>query len=106
MKVAEFKSLLLGLALALVARLSAAELPHAVTRPIDFVADVQPILSSRCYECHGEKKQKAELRWDVKGSALGTGEHGVRIVPGKSADSLMIQLVAGMKGADMRMPAK
>jgi hypothetical protein len=106
MKVADFKSFLLGIALALVARMNAAELPPAATRPIDFIADVQPILSSRCYECHGEKKQKAELRWDVKNSALGAGEHGVRIVPGKSAESLMIQLVAGMKGADSRMPAK
>jgi len=104
MKFAEFKCFALFLALACSVR--AAELPPAATRPIDFVKDVQPIFSSRCYECHGEKKQKAELRWDVKSSALGTGEHGARIVPGKSAESLMIQLIAGMKGADSRMPAK
>ena len=85
---------------------SAAELPPAVNRPVDFVKDVQPILSSRCYECHGEKKQKAELRWDVKNVALKGGEHGVPLVPGKSAESLMIQMVAGLKGADSRMPAK
>ncbi len=82
------------------------QLPPAAKRKIDFVKDVQPILSSRCYECHGEKKQKADLRWDVKSVALKGGEHGAVIVPGKSAQSVMIQLVAGLKGADQRMPAK
>ncbi len=85
---------------------TAAELPSPASRPIDFARDVQPILSSRCYECHGDKKQKADLRWDVKSSALKGGEHGTPIVPGKSADSLLIQMVAGLKGPDMRMPAK
>ncbi len=82
------------------------QLPPAASRKVDFVKDVQPILSSRCYECHGEKKQKAELRWDVKSVALKDGDHGPRIIPGKGAESLMIQLVAGLKGADSRMPAK
>lgn len=83
-----------------------APLPAPASRPIDFVKDVQPILASRCYECHGEKKQKAELRWDVKSIALKGGDHGAPITPGKSAESLLIQLVAGLKGANMRMPAK
>ncbi|HWN93808.1 MAG TPA: PSD1 and planctomycete cytochrome C domain-containing protein, partial [Methylomirabilota bacterium] len=84
----------------------AAELPPAVNRPVDFVRDVQPILSSRCYECHGEKKQKAELRWDVKSVALKGGEQGAPLAPGKSADSLIIQMVAGLKGEESRMPPK
>src|SRR5215218_455757 len=75
---------------AFVFQLRAAELPPAATRPIDFVKDVQPILSARCYECHSAKKQKADLRWDVKSVATKGGEHGAAIVPGKSAESLMI----------------
>ncbi|HEY0550523.1 MAG TPA: c-type cytochrome domain-containing protein, partial [Verrucomicrobiae bacterium] len=98
--------LLLPFLCTLAAALRAAELPPPAARPIDFVKDVQPLLAKNCYECHGEKKQKAELRWDVKGAAIKGGEHGPAIVPGKSAESLMIQLVAGLKGADMRMPAK
>lgn len=85
--------------------LAAAQLPPAATRPIDFKKDVQPILSGRCYDCHGPKKQQAELRWDAKSSALRTGDNPI-IVPGKSAESLMIQLVAGLKGEDSIMPAK
>jgi hypothetical protein len=91
---------------ALVSHVRAANLPPAATRPIDFVKDVQPILSARCYECHGPKKQKADLRWDAKSVAMKGGEHGPTIIPGKSAESLMIQLVAGMKGDESRMPAK
>jgi hypothetical protein len=83
----------------------AAELPPAAKRKVDFVKDVQPILESRCYECHSAQKQKAELRWDVKKLALKGGESGPAIVPGKSAESLMIQLVSGMK-PDAVMPQK
>ncbi len=94
---------LLGL---LATTLPAAELPPPAARPIDFVKDVQPLLAQRCYECHGEKKQKGELRWDVKSAALKGGDQGPVILPGKSAESLMIQMVAGLKGADLLMPAK
>jgi hypothetical protein len=106
MKFAAFHSLALGAALAMPPGSLAAELPPAATRPIDFVKDVQPILSSRCYECHGETKQRADLRWDARSAAFKGGEHGAPIVPGKSADSLVIQMVAGLKGEDLRMPAK
>jgi hypothetical protein len=86
--------------------LHAAELPPPAARTVDFVKDVQPLLAQRCYECHGEKKQKGELRWDVKSVAFKGGDHGAPIVAGKSAESLVIQMVAGQKGADMLMPAK
>jgi hypothetical protein len=100
----EFKSFALLCIFA--SALGAAELPPPVPRPVDFVKDVQPILSQRCYECHGAKKQSGELRWDAKSAALKGGEHGAPIVPGKSAESLVIQMVSGQKGADMLMPAK
>ncbi len=85
---------------------AAAPLPPPADRKIDFVKDVQPILSSRCYECHGEKKQKGELRWDVKSAALKGGSSGPALGAGKSAESLMVQMIAGLKGLDSRMPAK
>ena len=84
---------------------SAAELPAPAKRKVDFVKDIQPILESRCYECHGARKQKAELRWDVKKLALKGGESGPAIVPGKSAESRMIQLVSGIN-PDLVMPEK
>ncbi|MEO7297757.1 MAG: PSD1 and planctomycete cytochrome C domain-containing protein [Verrucomicrobiota bacterium] len=81
------------------------KLPPAATRPVDFVKDIQPIFQNHCYECHGEKKQEASLRWDQKSSALKGGESGLAIVPGKSAESLMIQAVAHVRD-DLKMPKK
>lgn len=37
---------------------------------IDFDKQVQPILEKRCFKCHGEKKQKGDLRLDLLPSNL------------------------------------
>ncbi len=80
-------------------------LPPSVSRPVDFVSDVQPILSARCYGCHGPRKQESELRFDSRESAMQGGESGPAIIAGKSADSLLIHLVAGAINGK-RMPKK
>jgi cytochrome c553 len=82
-----------------------ANLPAAAARPVDFVRDVQPIFAKSCYGCHGEQKQKSGLRLDVKGIALKGGEDGPVIVPGRGAQSLLVQLVAGLD-PDRVMPPK
>src|SRR5687767_6273467 len=84
---------------------SGAELPPAVTRAVDFVKDVQPIFSANCYGCHGPKRSEASFRLDVKEIALKGGDLGPAIVPGKSAESLLVQAVAGAK-PDLVMPRK
>jgi cytochrome c553 len=76
-----------------------------LSRPIDFVRDVQPIFAGSCYGCHGTQKQKAGLRLDVKGVALQGGDDGPVIVPGKGADSLLVRLVAGLD-RDRVMPPR
>jgi hypothetical protein len=56
---------------------------------LDFVRNVQPVLSEKCYHCHGpdEAARKAKLRLDVRDEALKERE-GVRaIVPGKLEES-------------------
>src|SRR4051794_3502440 len=72
---------------------------------VDFVRDVKPIFVSACYSCHGAQKQKGELRLDVRLLAMKGGESGRVILPGKSAESLLIKLVRG-EDADRVMPAK
>ncbi len=72
---------------------------------IDFSRDIQPILSSRCYTCHGPEKQKSGLRLDLKESALAGGESGVVIVAGDPDNSLLITLVSGLD-SDRRMPSQ
>ena len=73
-------------------------------RPVDFLEDIQPVLSKNCYECHGPEKQKGGLRLDDKSSALKGGDSGPLLVAGKSADSLLIQAVLGSKPDRERMP--
>ena len=45
----------------------------------DFAKDVQPILESSCYACHGEKLQMGGLRLDAKKLALAGGKATVDI---------------------------
>ena len=62
----------------------------ALSAPVDFTREVQPILSEHCFHCHGsdEKSRKGELRLDVREAALKGGEgDGPAISPGKPADS-------------------
>jgi mono/diheme cytochrome c family protein len=84
----------------------ASKLPPASSRKTDFAKDIQPIFADRCYECHGPKKQEHSLRLDQKASALKGGDSGLAIVPGKSADSLLIHAVAGARDDLKRMPKK
>ncbi len=87
--------LLLAVALGPASRLNAAD--------VSFARDVLPILSDHCFACHGPdaKARKAELRLDVKESALRT-EDPV-IVPGKSGDSELVRRVSSTD-PDEQMP--
>jgi mono/diheme cytochrome c family protein len=82
-----------------------AKLPPVAERKIGFVKDVQPIFSDHCHQCHGEKRQEAAFRLDDKATVLAGGELGVALVPGKSAESLLIHFVAGLR-PEGRMPKK
>ncbi|MHA3774669.1 PSD1 and planctomycete cytochrome C domain-containing protein [Verrucomicrobiota bacterium sgz303538] len=85
--------------------ISAASLPPPTERTVDFVKDIQPIFQGACYDCHGPKKQEAGFRLDHKPTALKGGELGPAITPGKSADSLLVHFVAGLRDEGV-MPKK
>ncbi len=79
------------------------KLPPAANKDVDFVRDVRPIFQRACFRCHGPDKQKSEFRLDVRQSALTGGEsYAPNIVPGKSADSPLVKMVAGI--GDVTMP--
>jgi mono/diheme cytochrome c family protein len=82
-----------------------AKLPPPAARKVDFVADVQPIFRDRCYECHGSHRQEAGFRLDHKPTVLAGGELGRALEPGKSAESLLIHFVAGLRPEGV-MPKK
>ncbi len=71
----------------------------------DFEKEIRPLLQKHCTECHGEKKQKGELRLDAKTFAFKGGHDGPAIVPGKADASPLFQRITSSDD-DERMPPK
>ena len=70
-----------------------------------FESKVRPLLAERCYECHGEKKQKGGLRLDSKSGWQKGGDTGPALLPGKPEESLIIKAVR-RHDPDLQMPPK
>jgi cytochrome c553 len=67
-----------------------------------FESKIRPLLADQCFKCHGEKKQKGELRLDSRESILTGGDQGPAIVSGKPTESLLIKAVR--QTGDLKMP--
>lgn len=90
------------------ARLDAAEappLPPAANRPVDFARDIKPMLESGCIKCHAHGQRKGGFQVDSRELFLKGGESGPAALAGRSAESLVVKLVAG-QDPDRVMPAK
>src|SRR5262245_47923749 len=72
-------------------------------RRVDFRRDIEPILRSNCYQCHGAKKASGQLRLDNKEFAMKGGISGAGIIPGNSVDSRLMKRILG-EGDEARMP--
>ena len=70
---------------------------------VDYPRDIKPLLAQKCGACHGALKQESGLRLDAGVMIRKGSEEGPVIVPGSSADSLLIQKVI-TKDSDERMP--
>ena len=79
-------------------------LPAATQRTVDFAADIQPLLRKNCFSCHGPEHQEGGLRLDQKKRALEGGDSGAEIVAGKSAESRLVRMIAGIDEEFGRMP--
>src|SRR5689334_337972 len=80
--------------------------PGKGTPAVDFDRDIRPILSDKCFACHGpdEKERKVKLRFDRKDDAFGPLKSGgFAIVPGQPDKSEMIARVT-TKDEDDKMP--
>lgn len=83
---------------------SVKELPPAAKRTVEFIADIEPLLKKNCHSCHGSEHQEGGLRLDAKSRALAGGDLGKEIVPGKSGESRLIRVVAGVDDEIGAMP--
>jgi len=71
-----------------------------------FNSDVAALLTEHCVKCHGgEKGTKGALDLTTRDLALKGGDTGPAIVPGKSADSLLVQSIRH-EDKDLQMPKK
>jgi hypothetical protein len=77
------------------------------SEPIRFGRDVRPILSDRCYLCHGPDRanQQAGLRLDSFDAATAKRKDGAAIVPFRPDQSLLVQrIIATSPGKVMPPP--
>jgi len=79
-----------------------AELP--AQQPV-FNRDIRPLLSDNCFQCHGPDaaKRQGGLRLDLSEAAYQGGESGPAIVPGKPAESLLVERIYSTD-PDLQMP--
>src|SRR5262245_50853529 len=92
----------LGLLLSAMLMQSAPQSPLPAT--IEFNRDIRPILSDKCFQCHGPGTQQATLRFDLEEGAKHALSGGrFAIVPGDPANSQMIKRITATDPA-IRMP--
>jgi mono/diheme cytochrome c family protein len=82
-----------------------ARLPSPAAKKVEFSSDIKPILESACVKCHGRGKAKGGFRLDTRRTFLEAADSGPAVLVGKSAESYLIELVAGVD-PDNVMPRK
>ena len=82
----------------------AAGMPAEQNAP-DFVSQVKPIFEKNCYSCHSGTAPKSQLRLDAPAGILRGGLGGQLVVPGKAADSRLVDRIEGL-GGEQRMPLR
>src|SRR5438128_9289271 len=81
---------------------------QSATDPVDFSSQIRPVISSKCFSCHGpdESSRKATLRLDLREGAL-KDHKGVRaIVPGDLENSELVRRITTTDPDDVMPPPK
>jgi hypothetical protein len=71
--------------------------------PVSFAQDIRPILSDKCFACHGpdENAREADLRLVVRDEAVATGA----LIPGDADESELLRRIVS-DDEDLRMPPR
>ena len=79
--------------------------PAAAAKAVVYKDVIAPILAAKCEACHGAEKSKGKLRLHTFADIRkGGGEGEVNVVPGKSAESLLIERILLPADDDEHMP--
>lgn len=81
------------------------QLPLPAVHAVNFSQEIKPILDASCNQCHGRGRAKGGFQIDSRETLLKGGDSGPVFVPGKSAESLLVELVMGFD-PDSVMPKK
>ena len=84
---------------------AAPKLPPPADRTVDFHRDIVPILRGSCLKCHSGEQAKGSLRMETRELLLKGGESSAVVVSGKSGESELVRLVAGLE-KERVMPAQ
>ena len=79
---------------------------HAADKPVSFSADIRSIFETSCWKCHGGAVQLSKLDLRTRDAALKGGQRGAAIVPGKSSESRLYRVVAGLEKPSMPLDGK
>jgi hypothetical protein len=82
--------------------------PTLILAGVDFNRDVRPILSDKCFACHGpdEHERKADLRLDTRAGALADLGGYQAIVPGDLKKSVFIERILHDDPDEIMPPTK
>lgn len=76
--------------------------------PVDFTHDIRPLLSNKCFQCHGpdEAERHGGLRLDTQAGAFGSGDSTLpAIVPGEADSSEVLRRVLSDDESERMPPA-
>jgi mono/diheme cytochrome c family protein len=94
-----------GTIAALCLAFSSTSIVHAAAVPT-FEKDIGPLLVKRCATCHGDKRQKKELRLDSAEGVKKGSEDGPIYIAGNADMSEIVRRTTLTEGDSERMPAK
>src|SRR5437868_9733996 len=78
------------------------KLPPPAEHTINFSKEIKPIFEASCIKCHGRGKDKGGFAIDNRETFLKGGDSGPVAIPGKSGESLLIEMVSGLDPEDRK----